>query len=384
MGLVDAAGDDILDNTPVQTTAGWEGGRAGSWCGHHLNAAALRANVPAAELVASPLTRRTSHRRLHAIDAALRTTPLLHSTAVMDAGEGLMLEPLSPTIGVVIHGIDLAAPTAAQVATVWQQVLERKVVFFRDQGHITAEQHAAFGECFGDVGLAYGEAAELSAHDSAHAEKTAQKEDSLLVMSADGDEVYVPSTWHSDATWAQRPPMASILLARQSTAVGGDTLFVDTAAVWAGLSPDLQQQLQSLRGVHGRPSGVSEGAWKGGAVAKFETLSRSELRSVPEVSHPVMRTHPETGQPHLFVNPTFPLGLQGVPPAQAAALLDGLYTKMYSTPEYACRFRWSDGACALWDNRACQHYACGDFWPQRRKMERVTVLDAVVERRAPY
>jgi taurine dioxygenase len=178
--------------------------------------------------------------------------------------------------------------------------------------------------------------------------------------------------------------MASILLARESAAVGGDTLFVDTAAVWAGLSPGLQVQLQSLRGVHGRPSGVSEGLWKGGAVANFETLSRSELRSVAEVSHPVMRTHPETGQPHLFVNPTFTLGLQGVPPVQSAALLDGLYTKMYSTPEYACRFRWSDGACALWDNRACQHYACGDFWPQRRKMERVTVLDAAVEQRTPY
>lgn len=384
MSDADAAGDDALDSTPVRTTAGWEGGRAGSWCGHHLNAAALRANIQAAELVASPLTRRASHRRLQAIDAALRTTTLLQSTSVMEVGEDLTLEPLSPTIGVVIHGIDLAAPTAAQVGIVWQQVLERKVVFFRDQGHITAEQHAAFGECFGEVGLAYGEAAELSAHDSAHAEKTALKADALLVMSADGDEVYVPSTWHSDATWAQRPPMASILLARESTAVGGDTLFVDTAAVWAGLSPGLQVQLQSLRGVHGRPSGVSEGLWKGGAVANFGTLSRSELRSVAEVSHPVMRTHPETGQPHLFVNPTFTLGLQGVPPVQSAALLDGLYTKMYSTPEYACRFRWSDGACALWDNRACQHYACGDFWPQRRKMERVTVLDAAVEQRTPY
>ena len=378
------ADSDALDSTPVPTTAGWEGGRAGSWCGHHLNAAALRADVPAVELVASPLTRRRSQRRLQAVDAAIRTTSMLQSTAVMDAGEGLTLEPLSPTIGTVIHGIDLAAPTAAQVAIVWQQVLARKVVFFRGQGHITAEQQAAFGECFGEVGLAYGESAQLSAHDSARAEKTALKADALLVMSADGDDVYVPSTWHSDATWAKRPPMASILLARQSTTVGGDTVFVDTAAVWAGLSPHLQHQLQSLRAVHGRPTGVSEGEWKGGAARNFRTISRSELRSVAEVSHPVMRTHPETRQPHLFVNPTFTLGLQGLPPAEGEALLSELYAKMYSTPEYTCRFRWTDGAVALWDNRSCQHYACGDFWPQQRKMERVTVLDAVAEHRTPY
>ena len=161
-------------------------------------------------------------------------------------------------------------------------------------------------------------------------------------------------------------------------------MFVDTAAVWAGLSPDLQHKLQRLRAVHGRPSGTAEGEWKGGAVAKFGTVSRSELYSVAEVSHPVMRTHPETKQPHLFINPTFTIGIEGMSDAQGAALLDELYTKMYSTPEYACRFRWSDGSVALWDNRACQHYACGDFWPQRRQMERVTVLDAAVEQRTPY
>ena len=75
---------------------------------------------------------------------------------------------------------------------------------------------------------------------------------------------------------------------------------------------------------------------------------------------------------------------EGLPPAEGEALLSELYAKMYSTPEYTCRFRWTDGAVALWDNRSCQHYACGDFWPQQRKMERVTVLDAVAEHRTPY
>ena len=195
-------------------------------------------------------------------------------------------------------------------------------------------------------------------------------------------------TWHSDATWAERPPLGSILLARAVPPGGGDTIFVDTAAAWSGLSPALKMRLAHMRALHGRPEGSTEGEWKGGAVKAFRTVRRTDLRGRPEVLHPVMRTHPDTGEQHLYVNPTFTLGLEEdgtiVEHGEASALLSQLYTQMYSTPEYSCRFSWSGGSVAFWDNRACQHYACGDFWPHARRMERVTVLDRSFERRAPF
>jgi taurine dioxygenase len=170
--------------------------------------------------------------------------------------------------------------------------------------------------------------------------------------------------------------------------VGGDTIFVDTAAAWSGLSPALKMRLAHMRALHGRPEGSTEGEWKGGAVKAFRTVRRTDLRGRPEVLHPVMRTHPDTGEQHLYVNPTFTLGLEEdgtiVEHGEASALLSQLYTQMYSTPEYSCRFSWSGGSVAFWDNRACQHYACGDFWPHARRMERVTVLDRSFERRAPF
>ena len=342
---------------------GWHGGRSDSWSGHYLAASALRSGQDAAEVIASPLTRRRAHAVLSDLDRALRPRLLPPTPAmVLEADEGrVLLEPLSPTIGVVIHGVDIAAPTPSQVALIWEQVLLRKVVFFKGQEHVSTEEQKTFAARFGECGLAYGEESEISEHDPAvtttvdqqppappppssdgdglaAAGASASASAEHLVMVASPEDVYVPSTWHSDATFAPRPPMASLLLAREATPLGGDTLFVDTHAAWAGLSPTLRECLSELRAWHGRPDGPSEGDWKGGAVAKHRTVSRSELRSTREVTHPVCRTHPETQLPHLFVNPTFTLSICDMDEAESDALLSQLFTKMYSTPEYCCRY----------------------------------------------
>eukprot|EP01047_Picozoa_sp_COSAG01_P055070 COSAG01_NODE_6090_length_3856_cov_6.761778_4_plen_206_part_00 len=190
-------------------------------------------------------------------------------------------------------------------------LLSRRVLFFRDQGHISRRDHVELARLFGECGLAYGESPALSKHDQATTvgHQTARDDATLpkevLVFKTTHTDAYVPSTWHSDATWAARPPLGSILVARQIPRVGGDTVFVDTAAAWSGLRPALQQELRSRRASHGRPAGDSEGLWKGGAVQRHGSVRRSSLMLRAESSHPVMRTHPETGEPHLFVNPTF-------------------------------------------------------------------------------
>ena len=234
---------------------------------------------------------------------------------------GLTLEPLSPGIGTLIHGVDLAAPTDAQIAVIQATFLDRKVIFFRNQGHISREQHIAFGRRFADIGLAFGEQAALSANTSP------DEYPEILPLYADEDSAFVPSNWHSDVTWSDRPPLGSILLSRKSPPVGGDTLFLDSYAHWDGLPPALKELLEGRRAAHGRGARTGSGN---------------------EVEHPIARTHPITGKTALYINPTFTQSICGMEEAESARLLSQLYSRMYATPEYGCRFQWEDGSVAMW------------------------------------
>ena len=265
----------------------------------------------------------------------------------------LTVEPLSPGIGAVIQGVDLASPTDAQVQCIWRLLMERKVVFFRDQGHITREEHMAFGRRFADLGMAYGRQRALSVNTSVteHAE--------ILRLYADEARPFAAANWHSDVTWSDRPPLGSILLARKSPPVGGDTVFADCYGLWDSLSPVHKAFLEGRCATHGRAGR-------------------------DEVQHPICRTHPVTGRRALYINPTFTNAICGMEPADSAKLLAQLYAKMYSTPEHMCRFQWRDGSVAMWDNRSCQHYAVADFWPHERRMERVTLIDPSAEDEVPF
>lgn len=328
---------------------GWVGGRADTWRGHWQENPASRAGADAHRMVKD-----------ETYAAEVAQTIRDRDTAVFDAEEavlassGMKVEPLSPGIGVIIYGIDLASPTDAQITDVWSLLMERKVVFFRDQGHITRDQHIEFGRRFAKVGLAFGRQQALSAGNN-----SPDDHPEILKLYADEPRPFAASNWHADVTWSNRPPLGSILLSRKSPPVGGDTVFVDAFALWESLSPVLKEFLQGRRAIHGRAG-------------------------KDEVAHPICRTHPETGRRALYVNPTFTNSICDMEPAESSTLLAQLYAKMYSTPEYACRFRWFDGSVAMWDNRSCQHYAVGDFWPHERKMERVTLLETKIEDEVPF
>lgn len=328
-------------------TDGWVGGRADTWQGHYQENPASRAGADA---------HRMSKDKAYAGDVAnaLRNSDeavLRGDEALVSAG--LTVEPVSPGIGAVIHGINMAQPTDAQVAQIWRLILERKVVFFRDQGHITRDEHLAFGKCFADTGLAFGRQQALSANNL--------EEDypQILRLYADESHPFAAANWHSDVSWSNRPPLGSILLSRKSPPVGGDTMFVDSYAQWESLDPALKEFLEGRNAVHGR----------GGKN---------------EVEHPICRTHPVTGKRGLYINPTFTNSICGMEAVESAALLARLYAKMYSTPEFACRYQWQDGSVAMWDNRSCQHYAVADFWPHERRMERVTLLDPSPDDELPF
>ena len=324
-------------------TDGWVGGRADTWSGHYRENPASRAGADARRVA-------TDEAYAAAVAGTLRERD---AASEEDGDADFTIEPLSPGIGAIIHGVDMANPTPRHVKRIWSVLMERKVVFFRDQGHITRDEHIAFGKRFADVGFAYGRQRALAVSNSPpdHPE--------VLRLYADEARPFAAANWHSDVTWSNRPPLGSILLSRKSPPVGGDTIFVDCYALWDSLNPVLKTFLEGRTAAHGRAGH-------------------------DEAEHPICRTHPVTGKCALYINPTFTNSIRGMTPADSARLLSQLYAKMYSTPEHTCRFRWRDGSVAMWDNRSCQHYAVSDFWPHERRMERVTLVDRSAEDEVPF
>lgn len=174
--------------------------------------------------------------------------------------------------------------------------------------------------------------------------------------------------WHSDTAYLERPPMATILIAREVPPAGGDTMFADCRAAYEALSDGLRATLDGLRAVNSSKkadaSKTREDRQKErGAVTNAEVL---------EATHPVVRTHPETGRKALYVNLGHTTRFEGWTEAESKPLLDFLFAHI-TKPEFTCRFRWAPGSIALWDNRAVQHYPVNDYHGHRREMHRITL-----------
>ncbi|SEH16727.1 taurine dioxygenase [Sphingopyxis sp. YR583] len=270
--------------------------------------------------------------------------------ATQQVFERLKVAPLTPSIGAEISGIDLTQEQDdATIAEVRAALLAYKVIFFRDQ-FITPEQHIAFARRFGP----------LEIHPATPRD---QPNPEVLHIAHGPDSRGRENEWHSDVTWRAEPSLGSILRAIEVPEVGGDTLFADMAAAFRGLSPAMQDWCRSLSAVHDIAR----------VFAKRLGKSIEELHEqYPPQLHPVVRTHPETGEPALYVNTAFTSHIEGVSAKESEWLLAHLYAQA-AVPEIQCRFRWRAGSIAFWDNRAGQHYAASDYFPAVRRMERVTI-----------
>ena len=272
--------------------------------------------------------------------------------------ERFVLRPLTPTIGAEVDGVQLASALDGELrAELHRALLEWKVLFFRDQV-LDAEEHAGFAHQWG--ALEVNPLARVGA--SAPLPGFAQSAGSPVArLNTGGYE----NVWHSDTTWRDTPSMGSVLRAVQVPAVGGDTLWADMGAAYDGLPDDIKARVEGLVAVHD---------WVQTFGRNMEASLRDELRvTFPPVEHPVVRTHPETGRKTLFVNAAFTTHIVGLDADESTDLVGFLY-RQAAYPEYQCRFRWSVGSVAFWDNRATQHYASSDYAPHPRHMERVTIV----------
>ena len=258
--------------------------------------------------------------------------------------------PLTPSIGAEIAGVDLSQEQDdAVIAEIRAALLAHKVVFFRDQP-ITPAQHIAFARRFGT----------LEIHPATPQD---QPDPEVLHIAHGPDSRGRENFWHSDVTWRAEPSLGSILRAIEVPAVGGDTLFADMAAAFRGLSPAMQAFCRGLTAVHDIER----------VFAKRLGKRPEELHEqYPPQVHPLVRTHPETGEQALYVNTAFTSHVEGLSAKESDRLLAHLYAQA-AIPEYQCRFRWEPDSIAFWDNRAAQHYAASDYFPAVRRMERVTI-----------
>ena len=279
----------------------------------------------------------------------MATTAPRFDRATLDTGP-LDIRPLTPAIGAEIHGVNLAeASIADSIPAIRAALLKFGVVFFRDQ-ELTQDQHIAFARHFGD----------LEIHPATPRD---QPNPEVLRIAHGPDSRGRENNWHSDVTWREKPSLGSILLAREVPEVGGDTLFANMHLAYERLSPGMQRFCEGLTAVHD----ISR------VFAKRLNTAPEDLHDrYPPMRHPVIRTHPETGERVVYVNTAFTSHIEGLSDSESRWLLDQLYATAKDV-EIQCRFRWQAGSMAFWDNRICQHLAVSDYFPARRVMERVTI-----------
>jgi taurine dioxygenase len=277
----------------------------------------------------------------------------------------MRVEQLTCSIGAELSGLNLADAINDDglFAEIRSLLLEHKVLFLRDQDFSRSE-HVAFAERFGP----------LEDHPVAgsHPEHPGLVQ---IYKTPDSPVDRYENAWHTDATWREVPPFGCVLRCVECPPVGGDTMWANMALAYANLPAHIKQQIDGLRARHSIEASF-------GAAMPID--KRLALKAqFPDAEHPVVRTHPETGEKILFVNaftthfsnyhtPERVRFGQDANPG-AADLLRYLISQAY-IPEYQVRWRWKPNSVAIWDNRCTQHYAVMDYPPCHRKMERAGII----------
>jgi taurine dioxygenase len=273
------------------------------------------------------------------------------------------VEPIAKMIGAEIGNIDLSLPLDDdQYTELRGLLLKHKVLVFRDQD-ITPAQHVALGRRFGEL-----EVHPVFAHHPDHPE--------LTLLGGDGQTPARENIYHSDVSWRKTPSMGSILRCVECPKIGGDTLWVNMVEAYARLPESVRETLDGLFAVHDLKPGF------GSRVPPEEREAR--FAAYPPVMHPVVRTHPETSERILYVNEAFTTHLANYLEKHAfrfgfdfkvaeMELLQYLF-RQAAVPEYQMRLKWRANTIAFWDNRATQHYAIQDYFPEVRRMMRATVV----------
>jgi taurine dioxygenase len=266
------------------------------------------------------------------------------------------IRPVAGALGAEISGVDLARGlTDETVAAIRRAWLEHLVVFFRDQA-LAPGDFLAFAKRFGEP-IEYPFVKGLDDFPQI-----------IPVVKRETEQVNFGGVWHSDTTYLDIPPMASMLVARQVPPAGGDTIFANQYLAYETLSAGMRRLLEPLQAV---ASSLKADASKT-REDRLRDSGRADAKKEYVASHPVVRVHPETGRRALYVNVAHTTHFDGMTPEESAPILRFLFEHQIRL-EFTCRFRWTPGAIAFWDNRCTQHNAINDYHGHRRAMHRITL-----------
>lgn len=273
----------------------------------------------------------------------------------------ITVKRVAGALGAEITGVDLARELDGPTFdAIHHAFVEHEVIFFRDQT-LTPEQHKAFARQFAP----FSEVPYIKPM-AGHPE--------IIEIVREADEkkkANFGGKWHSDLSFMEEPPLGSVLYAREVPPVGGDTMWCNAYLAYETLSPGLRAFLDRTRVMHSARRSYAPGGAYADDDLKSMRIQASET-ALAEIAHPSVRVHPETGRRCLFVNPVYAIRFEDWTEEESAPLLDYLNEHCVK-PQFLCRFRWSPGAVAFWDNRCTQHFAVNDYRGHRRHMQRVTL-----------
>ena len=277
------------------------------------------------------------------------------------AYERISVSRMAGALGAQLGNVDLAQPhDPKQLDEVRDALHEYGVIVLRDQD-ITSDQYLAFARHFSDI-LPYPLVSGLPDHP-----------DIVPVLKREEERVNFGGIWHSDTTYLERPPMGSMLLAKELPPHGGDTIWSNMMMAYETLSGGIKTALEGLIAINS--------AKKGSAAATREDSrkdggARDDSGLATTAEHPVVRTHPSTGKKSLYVNFGHTTHFKGMTETESAPILEYLF-KHQIRPEFTCQLHWEIGTLAFWDNRITQHLPINDYHGYRRLLHRITLAGEV-------
>lgn len=284
----------------------------------------------------------------------------------------MKVDRLACSLGAEIKGVQLAEAVSNDdlFGTISQLLLDHKVIFFRDQ-ELSAAQHVAFARRFGDL------------EDHPVAGSDPQNPGLVNIFK---DETNPPdryeNSWHTDVTWREAPQKMAVLRCLVCPPVGGDTMWANMGQAYADLPDHVKEKIDGLYARHSIEASFG---------ARMPIEQRHALKAqFPDAEHPVVITHPETGEEVLYVSSyathftnfhTDANVRYGQDYSPGSAQLLHYLIGRATIPEYQVRWRWQPNSVAIWDNRCTQHYAVMDYPPSVRQMQRAGVIGQALTRR---
>jgi alpha-ketoglutarate-dependent taurine dioxygenase len=298
-------------------------------------------------------------------------TPHEHFDNSAVAAKHIEVRPLAAAMGAEIVGFDCTTVSDEAFAEIEAALFRHKMIFFRNQHHMSHRDQSVFSRRFGAF-----------AEDAYTQGVPGFPEVQPLIKEADHITGHVfGSGWHTDSPFLAEPPAISFLRAIEVPPFGGDTIWANSALAWKSLTPVMQKMLHGLK-VHMSMGMVLDAAQTYGApldtavgrlsALKGKALPDAIIRKVEGHFHPLIRTHPRTGEKALYCDESYAVGIEGMAAYESAPILKFLRDFIVQAA-FTCRLRWEIGTFAMWDNRLCLHQAFNDYDGFRRELYRTTV-----------